>query len=90
MGNKHKTRWHEERLARGEVVGGGYIVLRRGRAFGRISIDKGKLPFEHGSYDSAMQECVRLAKQHPGVAFDVWQVRLGMQLEPRPIEEAQS
>lgn len=72
MGNKHKARWHEERLARGEVVGGGYIVLRRGRAFGRISIDKGKLPFEHATEEAAQKECVRLAALHPGVRFDVW------------------
>ena len=66
-------RWHQERLDRGEVVGGGYIVLRRGRALGRISIDKAKLPFEHQTIETALAEANRLAAQHPGVTFNVWQ-----------------
>lgn len=67
-------RWHERRLEQGEVVGGGYIVLRRGAQYGRISIDKGKLPFEHASKTEAVLEAERLSRKHPGLRFDVWQV----------------
>jgi hypothetical protein len=78
MSSAQKNRWHQNRLDRGEVVGGGYIVLRRGRAFGRISIDKGKLPFEHATLESAVQECERLAQQHPGCEFNVWHTAVKM------------
>ena len=67
-------RWHQRRLDMGEAVGGGFIVLRRGKALGRISIDKANLPFEHASLQQAETEAGRLASFNPGQRFDVWQM----------------
>lgn len=88
MSKKQMTNWHKNRIARGEVVGGGYIVLRRGKAFGRISIDKGKLPFEHATEESAALEAARLARLHPGVEFNIWHV-VGL-MKTLPVTEVQS
>lgn len=88
MSKKQMQRWHENRVQRGEVVGGGYIVLRRGKAFGRISIDKGKLPYEHATEQSALLEAARLSALNPGVEFNVWHV-VGM-MKTLPVTEAQS
>lgn len=55
---------------RGEKIGGGYFVFRRGKKTGRISAG-GSLPFEHPSYAAARQEAERLAKANPGERFVV-------------------
>jgi len=56
---------------KGEVIGGGYFVLRRGKKTGRVSI-KSSLPFEHGSKESALRECDRLTELYPGESFKVF------------------
>ena len=66
------NKWHQKRVEKGDTPGGGFIVLRRGQVYGRVSINKGSLPFEHATYEAALQECVRLAARHPGRRFDVW------------------
>lgn len=87
MSQAQKNKWHQNRLDRGEVVGGGYIVLRRGRAFGRISIDKGKLPYEHATLESAVLEAERLSQLNPGVEFNVWHVAVRIKT---PVKEPTS
>lgn len=54
-----------------EVIGGGWLVFRRGKRTGRIGI-KTTLPFEHGSRKAAEKEAQRLAEQHPGECFQVF------------------
>lgn len=53
-----------------EVIGGGFIVMRRGKKTGRVSINT-TLPFEHGSFDAAQDEADRLAENNPGETFVV-------------------
>lgn len=74
MSQADSQRWHQRRLDMGEVIGGGFIILRRGKEFGRISIDKSKLPFEHASLPRAEAEANRLAASNAGQRFDVWQL----------------
>lgn len=66
------------RKAKGEVVGGGWFVFRRGRTSGRIKPARfGKpgtswYPFEHASEESAKAEAERLAVLNPGLRFCVF------------------
>jgi hypothetical protein len=63
---------------RGEKVGGGFFVFRRGKKTGRVGI-KTPLPFEHPDYDSAYKEATRMAKKHKGELFEVFQsTRVGV------------
>lgn len=71
--NRSQQRWHENRIKRGEVVGGGFFVFRRGVTTGRIKVDPERLPFEHATLDVAQAEAVRLAAANPGVIFSVFQ-----------------
>lgn len=73
MSEKSPERWHKARVANGEVVGGGYFVFRRGETTGRIKINPAKLPFEHGTLESAQREANRLSLLHPGVTFSIFQ-----------------
>lgn len=73
MSSDSNTRWHERRLARGEVVKGGYFVFRRGETTGRVKINPAKLPFEHGTLEAAMGEAKRLAHANPLIEFSVLQ-----------------
>lgn len=56
---------------KGETVGGGYFVFRRGKWTGRVGV-RTTLPFEHGSYDEAIAEARRLSRKHPGETFEVF------------------
>lgn len=62
----------KSRAEKGEVVGGGYFVFRRGKRTGRIGVKNSTIPFEHGSRESAMAEVARLEKQYPGETFKVF------------------
>lgn len=73
MSKRTHNRWSDERIARGEVIGGGFIVLRRGRSLGRVKIDMKKLPFEHATLEKANDEARRLAKLFPGSTFSIFQ-----------------
>lgn len=64
----HKAKKHG-RPRRNEKIGGGYFVFKRGRRTGRIKtghIMAGKIPFEHGSLESALDEAARLAVEFGG------------------------
>ncbi|PZQ99909.1 MAG: hypothetical protein DI533_04565 [Cereibacter sphaeroides] len=54
----------------GELVGGGFIVMRRGIGTGRVR--PGTWTFEHPTYASAAIEADRLAKLHPGQRFQIF------------------
>jgi hypothetical protein len=55
---------------KGEMVGGGWFVMRRGTDTGRVGCRPG-FPFEHPTLESAENEATRLAKLHPGHKFCV-------------------
>lgn len=58
---------------KGEVIGGGFFVFRRGKTTGRVGVRLNTIPFEHGSYESAAQEAKRLSEVSPGEAFSVFE-----------------
>lgn len=60
----------------GEQIGGGYIVLRRGKRTGRIR--PSFWAFEHPTSDAAVAEMIRLAIKHPGEHFEVWSSNAGV------------
>lgn len=66
----HKAKkFGRPRTRRNEKVGGGYFVFKRGRRTGRIKtghIMAGKMPFEHGTLDAALDEAARLTVEHGG------------------------
>ncbi len=53
-----------------QAIGGGWIVLRRGRRSRRIR--PGLTAFEHPSMEAACAEATRLAGLNPGRRFEVW------------------
>ncbi|GHC61300.1 hypothetical protein [Limoniibacter endophyticus] len=57
---------------KGEKIGGGFFVFRRGKKTGRISAGN-SLPYEHPSLASAAAEAARLAKMNPGETFEVFE-----------------
>lgn len=73
MTEKTPSKWHYARLGRGEVVGGGFFVFRRGETTGRIKVNPAKLPFEHGTLEAAQREAKRLAAASPGITFSIFQ-----------------
>lgn len=84
------NKWHERRVAMGEVVRGGWFVFRRGGTTGRIKIDAAKLPFEHGTREAAMKEAARLANANPGVEFSVFHMQVSVRIDLPTEEEAVS
>jgi len=64
---KHKRNPMKPRT--GEVIGGGWIVLRRGDDTGRIRPNF--MTFEHPAREAAEAEAARLAALVPGYRFDV-------------------
>lgn len=60
--------WRAQRP--GEQIGGGYIVVRRGRHSHRLRLPE--FPFEHPSCEAALTECARLSRAHPNQHFEVW------------------
>lgn len=62
----------KERTAKGEKIGGGFIVLRRSRSSGRVTIAPTTTPFEHPTLSAAINEATRLAKIVPGKKFCVF------------------
>jgi len=73
MADRSQIEWHNARVRRGEKVGGGYFVFRRGRTTGRIKINPNKPPYEHASLDDATKEATRLAMENHGIDFVVFQ-----------------
>ena len=61
-----------ERTAKGEKIGGGYIVVGRHTATGRVRVSPIGLPFEHPTAEAALREMVRLAEANPGKQFCVF------------------
>ena len=61
-----------KRAKLGEVVGGGYIVFRRGKKTGRVGIKKNSICFEWPSYQTARAEANRLEQLNPGERFVVF------------------
>lgn len=53
----------------GEEIGGGHFVFKRGRTTGRIKT--GMIPFEHDTYDAALDEAARLSIEVGG-KFEVF------------------
>ena len=62
----------KSRAAKGEKVGGGYIVMGRHSSTGRVMVSPIGLPFEHPSQESAEAEMRRLAAMKPGMRFCVF------------------
>ena len=58
---------------KGELVGGGFFVFRRGKNSNRVFNYSGKLPFEHPTLESATEEAFRLSNLIPNRNFCVFQ-----------------
>jgi len=61
-----------QKSRKGEEIGGGYFVFRRGKGTGRVR--PSPWPFEHPTICSAKREADKLAAMQPGYQFDVLQV----------------
>ena len=76
MGKKLGKIFDERRRAKGEVIGGGHFVFRRGKKWNRVRfvLPKGGqiVPFEHATLESALAECERLSKLNPGQKFGIF------------------
>ena len=57
---------------KGEKIGGGWFVFRRGKKTGRIGTRQNTMPFEHPTEESAFIEAKRLAALHPGEKYSVF------------------
>lgn len=55
-----------------ETIGGGFFVFRRGKKTGRVGVGS-PLPFEHGTFESALKEARRLVSLFPEETFCVLQ-----------------
>jgi hypothetical protein len=55
----------------GEVIGGRYIVVRRGRSTKRVRASM--WPFEHPTLESAQAEAARLAQAFPDQTFVIFE-----------------
>lgn len=67
--------WAQRRAEHGEVVGGGWFVVRRGRC-GRIAVDAHRPPMEYADAADAVRAAQRLADQFPGNAYCVLKQQL--------------
>lgn len=76
-----------EEARKGEQIGGGYFVFRRGEGTGRIR--SSHWPFEHPTICAAKREADKLAKTQPGYQFDVVQVCYSAREEPKQQEAAE-
>lgn len=73
--------YNKSRKDKGEVVGGGFVILRRGKSSNRIKLNRsdndGKVkiidPFEHGNLEGAIEQAKHLAKRYPQSRFSVFQ-----------------
>ena len=54
---------------KGEKIGGGFFVIRRGRIAGRIK--PSERPFEHPNLSSAIDERNRLRKLYPDCKYSI-------------------
>lgn len=61
-----------QRVRKGETIGGGFFVFRRGHKSGRVFTFNGA-PFEHPTFESALAEATRLAAKYKGRKFEVFQ-----------------
>lgn len=72
----HKAKKHgrpNRRARKSEVIGGGFFVFRRHES-GRVAPNR--LPFEHGTFESAAREAARLSRS--GDTFAVFaELKLG-------------
>ncbi|MCA8886686.1 MAG: hypothetical protein KDA35_08675 [Hyphomonadaceae bacterium] len=59
----------KERTQKGERIGGGFFVFRRGKKSNRVH--PGAFPFEHCTMMAAINECQRLARANPGETYIV-------------------
>lgn len=57
-------------VRKGEQIGGGFFVFRRGERGGRIFISQ--MPYEHPSREAAQKEAQRLREKHPGQVYQVF------------------
>ena len=62
----------QSRKDKGEVVGGGFMIFRRGKKTGRIGIKRNSIAFEHGDLVSVQAEVNRLEEVHPGEKFVIF------------------
>ncbi|PWJ81559.1 hypothetical protein C7441_11091 [Pseudaminobacter salicylatoxidans] len=85
--NKNGGWLKDPRKARkGEVIGGGFFVFRRGDGTNRIR--PSQWPYEYGSQEAAEEQARILAKSNPGYRFDVLYVVSGF-IEVEADAEAQ-
>lgn len=66
--NRYSLR-NPKKPRRGETIGGGYFVFRRGDSTGRIR--PALWPFEYASVEEANAEAARLSAGQPGEVFIV-------------------
>ena len=64
----------------GETIGGGFIIFRRGKRTGRVSVGS-TLPFEHGTFEEAFEEATRLSALFPEETFCVFQQQISVKQE---------
>lgn len=76
----------KERTAKGEKIGGGFFVHRRGKSSKRIHA--AAFPFEHATMMAAIRECDRLAALTPGERYVVVGQCYDAFVEPEPAEVA--
>lgn len=62
--------WNPKKPRPGEVIGGGYIVARRGGGTNRVRA--ADWPFEFDNLPDAEAEAAKLAARFPGRVFTVW------------------
>lgn len=72
--NMSKGGWLKDpkKARKGETIGGGYFVFRRGKGTNRVH--PSQWPFEYGSAAEAEEQARILAKGNPGYRFDVLHV----------------
>lgn len=81
-------RWLKSRAERGEVVGGGYVVIRRGDSSGRLRGNmKTPFLFEYPTLEAATLEATRLAMEDKNFCqYDVFKVEASLRSSPRGAE----